>query len=54
MIQYVTRKYGKDCVSQIGTYGTLKAKNAIKDIARVLGRTPSEGDKITKRIPKRS
>ncbi len=51
VIQYVTRKYGKDCVSQIGTYGTLKAKNAIKDIARVLGRTPSEGDKITKRIP---
>ena len=51
VIQYVTEKYGKDCVCQIGTYGTLKAKNAIKDVARVLGKTPSEGDKITKCIP---
>lgn len=51
VIEYVTRKYGKDCVSQIGTYGTLKAKAAVKDIARVLGRTPQEGDKISKLIP---
>ncbi|MBO4303014.1 MAG: DNA polymerase III subunit alpha [Lentisphaeria bacterium] len=51
VIQYVTEKYGADCVCQIGTYGTLKAKNAIKDVARVLGKTPAEGDKITKCIP---
>ena len=51
VIRYVTEKYGKDCVSQIGTYGTLKAKNAIKDVARVLGKLPAEGDKITKCIP---
>jgi DNA polymerase-3 subunit alpha len=38
-------------VAQIGTYGTLKAKAVIKDVARVLGRTFEEGDRITKLIP---
>jgi len=51
VIKYVTNKYGADCVSQIGTYGTLKAKAVVKDIARVMGRTPAEGDMITKLIP---
>ncbi len=51
VIRYVTNKYGADCVSQIGTYGTLKAKAVVKDIARVMGRTPAEGDMITKLIP---
>ena len=37
MIRYATEKYGDDRVSQIITYGTIKAKQAVKDAARVLG-----------------
>ncbi len=51
VIDYVVNKYGADCVSQIGTYGTLKAKVVLKDIARALDRTPSEGNMITKLVP---
>jgi DNA polymerase-3 subunit alpha len=51
VIEYVRNKYGADSVAQIGTYGTLKAKAVIKDVARVLGRTFEEGDRITKLIP---
>ncbi len=51
VIEYVTKKYGVDCVAQIATYGTLKAKQALKDVARVLGRTPSDGDRMTKLLP---
>ena len=51
VIEYVRQKYGMDSVSQIGTYGTLKAKAVIKDVARVLGHTFEEGDRITKLIP---
>ncbi|MCP3964967.1 MAG: DNA polymerase III subunit alpha [Lentisphaerae bacterium] len=51
VIDYVRNKYGHDSVAQIGTYGTLKAKAVIKDVARVLGRTFEEGDRITKLIP---
>lgn len=48
IIDYVTNKYGRDKVSQIITFGTLKAKNAIKDVGRVLNVPYSERDKITK------
>lgn len=51
VIEYVRDKYGKESVSQIGTYGTLKAKAVIKDVARVLGHTFEESDRITKLIP---
>jgi DNA polymerase-3 subunit alpha len=51
VIDYVRNKYGLDSVAQIGTYGTLKAKAVIKDVARVLGHTFEEGDRITKLIP---
>ena len=51
VIDYVKRKYGSESVSQIGTYGTLKAKAVLKDIARVLGRSFGEGDMITKLVP---
>lgn len=51
VINYVVNKYGEDCVSQIGTYGTLKAKVVLKDIARALDRTPAEGNMITKTVP---
>lgn len=51
VIDYVVRKYGKDKVSQIITFGTLKAKAAVRDIARALGATYAEGDEIAKAIP---
>ena len=51
VIEYVRDKYGKENVSQIGTYGTLKAKAVIKDVARVLGHDFAAGDRITKLIP---
>ncbi len=51
VIDYVIGKYGKDSVSQIGTYGTLKAKAVLKDVARALDRTPAEGNMITKLVP---
>ena len=51
VIDYVTRKYGRDKVSQIITFGTLKAKAAVRDIARALDATYAEGDEIAKAIP---
>jgi DNA polymerase-3 subunit alpha len=51
VIEYVRDKYGDDCVAQIGTFGTLKAKAVIKDVARVMGRSFDEGNKLTKLIP---
>ncbi len=51
VIQYVTEKYGADCVSQIVTYGTLKAKAVINDVGRVLGLPIADVRMITKKIP---
>ena len=51
VIDYVTNKYGRDKVSQIITFGTLKAKAAVRDIARALDATYAEGDEIAKAIP---
>ncbi|MCW2616605.1 MAG: polymerase alpha subunit, partial [Frankiales bacterium] len=51
MIRYATEKYGEERVSQIITYGTIKAKAAVKDAARVLGFPYATGDKITKAMP---
>ncbi len=51
VIEYVTKKYGKDRVIRIITFGTMKAKNAIKDVGRVLRVPYSVCDKITKNIP---
>ena len=51
MIRYATEKYGEERVSQIITYGTIKAKQAVKDSARVLGYPFATGDKITKAMP---
>ena len=48
VIRYVTEKYGDDRVAQIVTYGTIKAKQAIKDSARVLGYPFAMGDQLTK------
>ena len=51
VIRYVTERYGDDRVAQIVTYGTIKAKQAVKDSARVLGMPFSVGDRITKVMP---
>jgi len=51
VIRYVTDKYGDDRVAQIVTYGTIKAKQAVKDAARVLGMPFAVGDRITKVMP---
>ncbi|MEU8399882.1 DNA polymerase III subunit alpha [Nonomuraea sp. NPDC048892] len=51
MIEYVTRRYGDDRVCQIVTFGTIKAKAAIKDSCRVLGLPYALGDRITKAFP---
>ncbi len=48
VIRYVTEKYGDDRVCQIVTYGTIKAKQAIKDSGRVLGMPFALGERITK------
>lgn len=51
VIDYVRQRYGRDSVGQIITFGTMKARAAIKDVARVLKIPPGEADKITKLIP---
>jgi DNA polymerase-3 subunit alpha len=51
MIRYATEKYGEERVAQIITYGTIKAKAAIKDAARVLGYPFAVGERITKAMP---
>ncbi|MEU8301888.1 DNA polymerase III subunit alpha [Micromonospora sp. NPDC048909] len=51
VIRYVTEKWGEDKVAQIATFGTIKAKAAIKDSARVLGFPYAVGDRITKAMP---
>jgi DNA polymerase-3 subunit alpha len=52
VIQYVTEKYGADRVAQIITFGTLKAKAVIKDVARALGIPLAESNEIVELIPK--
>ena len=51
VIRYVTDRWGEDKVAQIATFGTIKAKAAIKDSARVLGFPYAVGDRITKAMP---
>jgi DNA polymerase-3 subunit alpha len=51
VIRYVTEKYGNDRVAQIVTYGTIKAKQAVKDAGRVLGYPFAMGERITKVMP---
>jgi DNA polymerase-3 subunit alpha len=50
VIEYVTRKYGDDCVAQMVTFNTMAAKAAVKDVARVMG-LQDLGDRITRLIP---
>jgi DNA polymerase-3 subunit alpha len=51
VIKYVTDKYGDDRVAMIVTYGTIKAKQAVKDSSRILGYPFAMGDRITKAMP---
>ena len=51
VIRYVTEKYGDDRVAQIVTFGTIKAKQALKDSARVLALPYAVGEKLTKAMP---
>ncbi len=51
MIRYAAEKYGRDHVAQIITFGTIKARNAVRDAARVLGFPYGVGDKVAKAMP---
>ncbi|MFZ1075185.1 MAG: DNA polymerase III subunit alpha [Minisyncoccia bacterium] len=51
MIAYTKQRYGEDHVAQIGTFGTMMARAAVRDVARALGHSYSTGDRIAKLIP---
>ncbi len=51
IIEYAKQKYGEDKVAQIGTFGTMMARAAVRDVARALGHPYSVGDQIAKLIP---
>jgi DNA polymerase-3 subunit alpha len=51
MIAYAKEKYGEDHVAQIGTFGTMMARAAVRDVARALGHSYGTGDRIAKLIP---
>ena len=51
MIRYAADTYGRDHVAQIITFGTIKARNAVRDAARVLGYPYGVGDKVAKAMP---
>lgn len=51
VLHYVTKKYGEDKVAQIITFGSMEARLAVRDVARALGLSYSQGDRIAKMIP---
>ncbi len=51
VLSYVTKKYGEDKVAQIITFGSMEARLAVRDVARALGLSYSQGDRIAKMIP---
>lgn len=51
IIDYARSKYGSDKVAQIGTFGTMMARAAVRDVARALGHPYAKGDQIAKLIP---
>lgn len=51
LIEYARKKYGDDHVIQIGTFGTLLARAAVRDVSRALGHSYGTGDRIAKLIP---
>ena len=54
VIEYVAQKYGRDRVAQIITFGTMAARAAVRDAARVMGMPYAVGDKIAKMIPEQA
>ena len=52
VIDYVINKYGEDHVAQIATFGTLAAKQAVRDVARVMGLSYQTGDMVSKAVPR--
>lgn len=54
VIGYAREKYGADHVAQIGTFGTMMARGAVRDVARALGHPYAIGDKISRLIPEGS
>ena len=53
VVEYVRQKYGRDCVANVITFGTMQAKGAIKDVGRAMGMTFDETDRIAKLVPNR-
>lgn len=51
VVAYAKRQYGEDRVAQIGTFGTMLARAAVRDVARALGHSYNTGDRIAKLIP---
>ncbi|PJC33342.1 DNA polymerase III subunit alpha [Candidatus Roizmanbacteria bacterium CG_4_9_14_0_2_um_filter_36_12] len=51
VLSYVSKKYGEDKVAQIITFGRMEARSATRDVARALGLSYSQGDRIAKMIP---
>ena len=51
VIEYVTRKYGRENVAQIITFGTMKARAVVRDVGRTLGLSYSDVDRVAKQIP---
>lgn len=51
VIEYTRKKYGDDKVAQIGTFGTMMAKAAVRDVARALGKPYATGNRIASLIP---
>jgi len=51
VIDYIFEKYGRECVAQIGTFGTMAARAAVRDVGRVLGMPYAEVDRVAKLIP---
>jgi DNA polymerase III subunit alpha len=51
VIEYVTRKYGRENVAQIITFGTMKAKAVVRDVGRALNMPYADADKVAKLIP---
>lgn len=51
ILEYAKQKYGADKVAQIGTFGTMMARGAVRDVARALGKPYDVGDRIAKLIP---
>ncbi|MDC0219641.1 DNA polymerase III subunit alpha, partial [Verrucomicrobia bacterium] len=51
LIEYVREKYGRDCVAQIITFGTMGSKSVIRDVGRVMGLSYGECDRLAKMVP---